>query len=409
MLVNPRDLIPHPQNQAIYGHESIQDLVDSIGHSGYIEPLIVTPDMVVISGHRRLKAAIDLGLLEVPVRVEHYPTDTAALEALLLANQYREKTPDQRAREGMQWEKIIAEKSKLRQIATQNNHAGKAVRDAASLTEVGRTSDQVARMMGFGSRKTYERTKKATLVIDESPPDVADALRTILGKSAETAAYVSAQESPQVIIKTSEELLANPELSAQKAFEKVKKEERRESARESIVQEAILPQTKYRVIYADPPWKYGNTMPDYFHEQADHYPLMTVADIVAMPIRNLCLPNAVLFLWVTSPILAESFEVIQAWGFTYKSAFIWDKIKHNMGHYNSVRHELLLIAVRGSCQPDIPTLFDSVQSIERTEHSRKPDEFRTIIDTLYPHGKRLELFARQTVAGWDSYGNQIPR
>ena len=78
-----------------------------------------------------------------------------------------------------------------------------------------------------------------------------------------------------------------------------------------------------------------------------------------------------------------------------------------MGHYNSVRHELLLICVRGSCQPDIKKLFDSVQSIERTKHSRKPEEFRTIIDTVYPKGNRIELFARGKYNGWDSYGNQL--
>ena len=86
---------------------------------------------------------------------------------------------------------------------------------------------------------------------------------------------------------------------------------------------------------------------------------------------------------------------------------MWDKVKHNMGHYNSVRHEFLLIGVRGSCQPDENQLFDSVQSIERTEHSAKPEEFRNIIQTLYPYGTRIELFARQEHEGWDYFGNQI--
>ena len=162
---------------------------------------------------------------------------------------------------------------------------------------------------------------------------------------------------------------------------------------------------KYRVLYADPPWAYGNTMPDYFTEQSDHYPLMSVREIAALPVRDIALDDAVLFLWVTSPILAESFGVIDAWGFSYKSSFVWDKVKHNMGHYNSVRHELLLICTRGSCQPDVQKLFDSVQSIERTAHSVKPEEFRTIIDTIYPQGPRVELFARRKVEGWDTWGN----
>ncbi len=106
-------------------------------------------------------------------------------------------------------------------------------------------------------------------------------------------------------------------------------------------------------------------------------------------------------------ILEDAFKVINAWGFKYKTSFVWDKIKHNMGHYNSVRHEFLLIAVRGSCQPDASKLFDSVQSIERTEHSAKPGIFREIIDTLYPHGPRIELFARKKTDGWEAYGNQV--
>lgn len=167
-----------------------------------------------------------------------------------------------------------------------------------------------------------------------------------------------------------------------------------------------LPSDKYRVVYADPPWSYGNTMPDYMGVQDDHYPTMTMREICALPVREMVEDNAVLFLWVTSPILPESFDVVRAWGFEYKASFVWDKVKHVMGHYNSVRHELLLVCVRGSCQPDVPRLFDSVQSIERQEHSTKPEAFREIIDTIYPYGRRIELFARRPVAGWEAWGNE---
>lgn len=169
-----------------------------------------------------------------------------------------------------------------------------------------------------------------------------------------------------------------------------------------------FPTGKYRVIYADPPWDYGNTMPLVsFGEQADHYPPMSMEDICAMDVAGIADDDAVLFLWVTSPILEESFEVVKAWGFQYKASFVWDKQKHVMGHYNSVRHELLLVCVRGSCQPDVQKLFDSVISEERTEHSRKPEVFRQIIDTIYPYGKRIELFARRPIEGWEAYGNEI--
>jgi N6-adenosine-specific RNA methylase IME4 len=78
-----------------------------------------------------------------------------------------------------------------------------------------------------------------------------------------------------------------------------------------------------------------------------------------------------------------------------------------MGHYNSVRHELLLIATKGKCTPQVRKLFDSVVSEVRTEHSKKPQVFRDIINTIYPNGNRIELFARQKTDGWDVWGNEV--
>jgi N6-adenosine-specific RNA methylase IME4 len=170
------------------------------------------------------------------------------------------------------------------------------------------------------------------------------------------------------------------------------------------------PTGKYRVIYADPPWDYGNHMqPDEFREQRAHYPVMPLADICALPVKDLAEADAVLFLWTTSPMLAGVFNVIEAWGFTYKASFVWDKVKHVMGHYNSVRHEFLLICTRGSCQPDVRKQYDSVQTIERTTHSKKPAEFYDIIEALYPHGAKIELFARGARPGWNVWGNEAPR
>ncbi len=187
---------------------------------------------------------------------------------------------------------------------------------------------------------------------------------------------------------------------------------RRQRKADELRKAVSLPDAKYRVLYADPPWSY-NDKADEGSVQAGgaarHYPSMKIPELCALPVATLCEDHAVLFLWVTSPLLFESAAVIKAWGFAYKASFVWDKVKHNMGHYNSVRHEFLLVCTRGSCTPDVVELFDSVQSIERTSHSTKPDAFRTIIETLYPHGKRLELFARQEAPGWDSYGNELQR
>lgn len=169
-----------------------------------------------------------------------------------------------------------------------------------------------------------------------------------------------------------------------------------------------LPSGKYRVVYADPPWQYSDKLIEGYGAAEHHYPTMSIQELCDMPLPEIE-KDAVLFLWVTSPILEECFEIIKAWRFEYKASFVWNKEKHNYGHYNSVRHELLLICTRGSCLPEVPKLYDSVITIERTErHSAKPEKFREIIDELYPNGKRIELFARTKVKGWESWGNELP-
>jgi N6-adenosine-specific RNA methylase IME4 len=168
----------------------------------------------------------------------------------------------------------------------------------------------------------------------------------------------------------------------------------------------VVPTEKYRIIYADPPWDYGaHLQPDYQSSPHDYYPVIEISAICEIPVCDWVEDDAVLFLWVTSPLLEKSFQVVHAWGFEYKACFVWDKVKHNMGNYNSARHEFLFICTRGGCTPDNKQLIDSVQSIERGKHSEKPVEFYDIIETLYTHGRKLELFARQKREGWDVYGH----
>ena len=168
---------------------------------------------------------------------------------------------------------------------------------------------------------------------------------------------------------------------------------------------------KYAIMYADPPWEYRSGDQHGVEEQetvlGDHYPSMSLGDICALPQAELAATDGVLFLWCTSPTLEEAFSVINAWGFNYKASMIWDKVAHNVGHYVSVRHELLLIATRGQ-PPKVTKLVDSVYSEDRNEHSRKPTYFRELIDELYPAGKRIELFSRGSAGeGWDHWGDEL--
>jgi N6-adenosine-specific RNA methylase IME4 len=207
---------------------------------------------------------------------------------------------------------------------------------------------------------------------------------------------------------------ARPDLAEKVRTGEIKPVEARRLAKKDKVMQkaAALPDDKFNVIYADPPWSYNDkqsgTISESYGAAEKHYPSMSMAELSALDIPSLTADDGVLFLWATSPMLPDALDLAKAWGFKYKASFVWDKVRHNMGHYNSVRHEFLLICTKGSGTPQVAKLYDSVQSIERTDkHSEKPEEFRQIIESLYPNGRKVELFARSPHDGWTCWGNEV--
>lgn len=283
--------------------------------------------------------------------------------------------------------------------------------DANQLGRRNLTSDQRSYIRG----RIYNRTKKtqgsnnqhvqakSEKSQSDTFQDTASSLAEVHGVSRATIIRDGKKaESIEKLATTAPEQ-AKAVIEGKKRFNEVRREIKLAEVKETVA----LPNAKYRVVYADCPWKYGDQLTEDYGAVKFHYPAMTITELCDIPVKNMCSDDAVLFFWVTSPLLFECAPVIKAWGFEYKTSFVWNKDAHNMGHYNSVRHEFLLICTRGSCTPDVKELIPSVQTIKRTKHSEKPEEFRRIIDTLYPHGSRIELFARgQAPEGWDVWGNQ---
>lgn len=164
---------------------------------------------------------------------------------------------------------------------------------------------------------------------------------------------------------------------------------------------------KYSTIYADPPWPYSNTAARGAAE--NHYRTMTMDEIRNEPVRALATEQAHLHLWTTNAFLREAFDVIRAWGFTYKSCLVWIKPQIGMGNYWRVSHEFLLLGVRGNLPFQSHTI-QSWQLARRTVHSRKPFLFRGLIEQVSP-GPYLELYGREELpnTGWTVYGNQVER
>jgi N6-adenosine-specific RNA methylase IME4 len=169
-----------------------------------------------------------------------------------------------------------------------------------------------------------------------------------------------------------------------------------------------LPSGQYHVIYADPPWQYSDAraMDQYESTSAEHhYPTLSLDELKALDVGGLAAPDCVLFCWATCPLIFDAPEVLEAWGFTYKTMFIWNKGSGAFGHYHDASSELLLVATRGSGTPQIDKREHQNQLLPREGHSRKPAAWRDMIDRLYPNGPRIELFSRgEAPSGWDVWG-----
>ena len=166
-------------------------------------------------------------------------------------------------------------------------------------------------------------------------------------------------------------------------------------------------QIRYATVYADPPWEYNNTSSR--GAAANHYPTMPLKRICEEPIAALAADSAHLHLWTTNAFLRDAFDVMTAWGFTYKSCLIWVKPQMGMGNYWRVSHEFLLLGVRGS----LPFRDNTCRSWllhRRSVHSRKPYAIRQLIEQVSP-GPYLELYGREEIpnSNWTVYGNQVER
>jgi N6-adenosine-specific RNA methylase IME4 len=162
------------------------------------------------------------------------------------------------------------------------------------------------------------------------------------------------------------------------------------------------------VLYADPPWAYDHNEAS-GRDIENHYTTMGSAAIAALGgpggIDVPAAANSVLFLWATNPKLAEALDVMAAWGFSYRTNMAWVKDRIGMGYYARAQHELLLIGKRGDLpMPDPSARPASVVTAPRGAHSRKPEVFYELIETMYAGLPKVELFARVTREGWHSWG-----
>jgi N6-adenosine-specific RNA methylase IME4 len=168
------------------------------------------------------------------------------------------------------------------------------------------------------------------------------------------------------------------------------------------------PVQRYRIVLADPPWRYNHCRSN--GEKVElWYPTLTGEQIAALPVQDILTRDALLYLWVTAPKLRVGMDVLAAWGFEYVTGAVWDKELIGRGYHFRGQHEHLLVGKRG--RPGTPARADRISSIiraRRTEHSCKPDEAYELIERAHPLATKIELFARSRRSGWAAWGNEVP-
>jgi N6-adenosine-specific RNA methylase IME4 len=191
----------------------------------------------------------------------------------------------------------------------------------------------------------------------------------------------------------------NREIDLREAKQEIK-EQKKQAVVEQIKQETKpLPDGPFRVQAVDPPWRYESRADDITHRARNPYPDMTIDEIKALPVARLAHPDSIVWLWSPNAFMRQAFEILDAWGFENKTILTWVKDKMGTGHWLRGKTEHCLMAIKG--KPVIRKLTNQTTALSGPlrEHSRKPNEFYALVDSLCP-GNKAEWFAREARENW---------
>jgi N6-adenosine-specific RNA methylase IME4 len=342
----------------------VRSLAQSIEEVGLLHPVVVTPEGRLIAGQRRLEACRALGWTDIPVTVVD------------LYQAARGEAHENFVRKDLLPSEIVALKRAIepleRRDARQRQGHRADLCHPATVAEgqrsyPGDARDNIARYLGVG-RTTIERAEAVVEAAEEQPEEYGH-----LVEQMDRSGKIAGAYRRLTVLKQAKELEAEP---------------------------PALPTGPFQVIVADPPWRYesGNELP---------YPTMAIEDIKAMPIHTIAHDNSVLWLWTTNAHLRVAFEVVEAWGFEYKTLLTWVKDRMGTGEWLRGQTEHCLLAVRGT-PVFLHGTHTTVLQAARRDHSRKPEEFFVLVEATCP-GSKVELFSRQQRKEWLAFGNEINR
>ena len=371
MKIEINKLQSHPYNRMIYGYEENNELLERIRSSGWIKPILITPNFTILSGHRRVDCCKTLGISEVECEIiEGDPVKY--LEIMLSENQYRVKTTFQLLKESEIYCDLEKQKAYKRQKQAEKIESaldlvetfpqGQTVGggNLPPLAEKGRTRDIVAEKIGMSGR-TYDKGKKVMKRIEEEEdPTLKEFFGAALNENIDATAKLI--EKPYGTIR---EIKDRTYIDLKNLGKVVREVDQKE-----LAQNTHLPPGKYQVIYGD----------------LSNHP---TENLTKLPISALGEDNSVLFLWTTPTTLGQTIALINNWGFQYKTCFVWYKDVFEV----SDKAEILTVSTRG--QP--PMIKLSEESAVKTV---KPELVKQMMDTIYT-GSKVELtFGNSAIEEW---------
>jgi len=429
-------LADHPQNPRIALREDVVSAIAANLVEGFdaAHSLIVRPagdGYQVLSGHHRKAAALKAGLSEVPCWVRELD-DEAAYMALVTSNSQGELSPLERGihfnRAGVGVREYARLTGRSAAGVTYESQAGRVFSQLNTNAEVLLEKTQhlaaihalpsecwpaaVQTMLdkGWSAKETGEQVKAAS---DAGSAKVICALlagRTSLReieRITETRERVAASFEYDETRATWAAWFAEAdpidikEVQAKRIELEGQEYERREAERVAAQKPApTLP----NLVLADPPWRYDFAETD-SRQIENQYPSATVDEIIShKPDTE---QDCVLLMWATVAKLREAFEVMDGWGFEYKTHAVWDKEKIGMGYWFRGQHELLIVGTKGKMSP--PEQADRVSSVfreARGAHSAKPECIYQWVERAFKEHTKLEMYCRAPRAGWLVFGNE---
>jgi len=370
-------------------------LEKSILEDGIRDPLVVWPyndKDILLDGHHRFRLAQKYGLSFKTVEKHFKSLDEA--KQWVLQNQLgrRNLTDEQRAYiQGKLYEMMKKAPKGFEDRDLSRAHFEHGDKSAATAKKIGSL---------FGSsqatvRRNYEFAKAVDRV-REVKPEVAEKIFRGEVKDALTALpQVIKKEDPEVVREALERVARGESKKIKKAVMEVKIQKLKKKA-----ENLKLPDGKYDVIVIDPPWPYGTSYDPETRRCASPYPEMSIEELKKLKIP--AADDCILWLWTTNAFMHEAFHLLEAWGFEPKTILTWVKNRIGLGNWLRGQTEHCILAVKGRPRVNL-TNQSTVLFAKVREHSRKPEEFYQLVDSLC-YGRKLDYFGRGKREGWDVYG-----